>query len=63
MSGKIGPAVCSFVVCLGLFFGFFFGLVYPEVRKNTLYQKTKCMTLSTQVVPYRWVLFRWLLLH
>lgn len=53
MSGKIGPAVCSFVVCLGLFFGFFFGLVYPEVRKNTLYQKTKCMTLSTQVVPYR----------
>ena len=32
----------------------FFGLNYPEIRRNTVYIPTNCTILSTSVVPYRY---------
>ena len=45
----------STVVCLGWALGVFFGLNYPEVRRNTVFVDTNCtVSAPLSVVPYRY---------
>ena len=46
--------VCPAVICLGLLLGIFFGLNFPEIRKNTVFTPANCTVIQKQVVPYRY---------
>ena len=46
--------ICS-AVCLGWALGIFFGLNYPEIRRNTVFVETNCTVGDpVSVVPYRY---------
>ncbi len=47
-------SLCS-LVCLGWALGVFFGLNYPEIRRNTAFVQTNCtVRFPSRVVPYRY---------
>ena len=49
----IGGTWC--VICVGWALGIFFGLNYPEIRRNTVFVSSNCTVHApVQVVPYRY---------
>ncbi|KAL6050821.1 hypothetical protein QOT17_019586 [Balamuthia mandrillaris] len=42
-----------FIISLACFFGFYFGLVYPEVQDSEDYSKTTCTITDVTIRPYR----------
>jgi len=53
---KDKPVVMTAFCCLivtAWFLGIFFGVNYPEIRKNTVFQRTSCRTISSEIKPYR----------
>jgi hypothetical protein len=41
------------IICCGWMLGIFFGLNYPEIRRNVLFIQTNCTINNISVVPYR----------